>query len=93
MNDVHIGSNSFVSHSVIGRGSVIGGNFSSIAGKATIEIEEEFNKLDNIGVMIAEDCVIGSNVVVEPGMLIGRGCEISSLKRVIKNIASQSNVM
>lgn len=93
MNDVHIGSNSFVSHSVIGRGSVIGGNFSSIAGKATIEIEEEFNKLDNIGVMIAEDCVIGSNVVVEPGMLIGRGCEISSLKRVMKNIASQSNVM
>lgn len=93
MNDVHIGSNSFVSHSVIGRGSVIGGNFSSIAGKATIEIEEEFNKLDNIGVMIAEDCVIGSNVVVEPGMLIGRGCEISSLKRIMKNIASQSNVM
>lgn len=93
MNDVHIGSNSFVSHSVIGRGSVIGGNFSSIAGKATIEIEEEFNKLDNIGVMIADDCVIGSNVVVEPGMLIGRGCEISSLKRVMKNIASQSNVM
>ena len=93
MNDVHIGSNSFVSHSVIGRGSVIGGNFSSIAGKATIEIEDEFNKLDNIGVMIAEDCVIGSNVVVEPGMLIGRGCEISSLKRIMKNIASQSNVM
>lgn len=93
MNDVHIGSNSFVSHSVIGRGSVIGSNFSSIAGKATIEIEEEFNKLDNIGVMIAEDCAIGSNVVVEPGMLIGRGCEINSLKRVMKNIASQSNVM
>lgn len=93
MNDVHIGSNSFVSHSVIGRGSVIGGNFSSIAGKATIEIEEEFNKLDNIGVMIAEDCVIGSNVVVEPGMLIGRQCEISSLKRVMKNIPSQTNVM
>ena len=93
MNDVHIGSNSFVSHSLIGRGSVIGGNFSSIAGNATIEIEEEFNKLDNIGVMIAEDCVIGSNVVVEPGMLIGRGCEISSLKRIMKNIASQSNVM
>jgi UDP-N-acetylglucosamine diphosphorylase/glucosamine-1-phosphate N-acetyltransferase len=93
MNDVNIGSNSFVSHSVIGRGSVIRSNFSSIAGKATIEIEEEFNKLDNIGVMIAEDCAIGSNVVVEPGMLIGRGCEISSLKRIMKNIASQSNVM
>lgn len=93
MNDVHIGSNSFLSQSIIGRGSVIGSNFSSIIGNATIETENEFNKLDTIGSMIAEDCVIGSNVVVEPGILIGRRCKISSLNRVMKNIASKTNVM
>jgi glucose-1-phosphate thymidylyltransferase len=93
MDDVHIGSNSSISHSIIGRGSNIGSNFSSITGKATLEIEEEFSKLDTIGALIAEDCIIGSNVVVQPGMIIGRKCEISSLTKIMKNIESQTNVM
>jgi len=93
MDDVHIGSNSSISHSIIGRGSDIGSNFSTIIGKATLEIEEEFSKLDTIGALIAEDCIIGSNVAIEPGILIGRKCEINSLTRIMKNIESQSNVM
>ncbi len=93
MDDVHIGSNSSISHSIIGRGSNLGSNFSSITGKATLEIEEEFSKLDTIGALIAEDCIIGSNVVVQPGIIIGRKCEISSLTKVMKNIESQTNVM
>lgn len=93
MEDVHIGSNSFISHSIIGKGSVIGSNFSSIIGKATIEIENEFSKLDTIGSIVAEDCIIGSNVVVEPGILIGRQCKVSSLNKVVKNISSHTNVI
>ena len=93
MNDTHIGSNSFVKNSIVGRGSIIENNFSSMDGKSTIEIEKEFKKLDNIGVMVGEDCNIGSHVVVEPGKIIGRKCQVRSMKRIIENIPSNSKVM
>jgi len=93
MDDLRIGSNSYISHSIIGRGSIAGHNFTIIPGKTTIEIEDEFTKLDNIGVMIGEDSTIGSNVIVEPGVIIGRKTEISPLKRIIKNVSSDSKVM
>jgi len=93
MNDVHIGSNSFLSHSVIGRGSIMDHNFSSMPGKATMEIEGEFKKLEIIGVMVGENCTVGSSVIVEPGIIIGGRCEISPMKRIIKNVSSGSKVM
>lgn len=93
MGDVHIGSNSFISHSIVGRGTIIGNNFSSTFGKATIEIGGEFKKLENIGSIIGEDCTIGSHVVIEPGMIIGRRCRISPMKRIANNVSSESKVM
>ncbi|MCK5111910.1 MAG: NTP transferase domain-containing protein [Thermoplasmatales archaeon] len=93
MNDVHIGSNSFISHSVIGRGSIMDHNFSSMPGKATMEIEGEFKKLEIIGVMVGENCTVGSSVIVESGIIIGRRCEISPMKRILKNVSSGSKVM
>ena len=69
MNDVHIGSNSFIKNSIIGRGSIIENNFSSIDGSSIVEIEGEFRKLENVGIMVGEDCSIGSNVVVDPGKI------------------------
>lgn len=93
MDDVHIGSNSFIKNSIVGRGSIIENNFSSTDGKSTIEIEGEFKKLEKIGSMIGEDCNIGSNVVVDPGKIIGRKCKIAPMKRIIDNVASNSKVM
>jgi len=93
MNDVHIDSSSKIDYSVIGRGSNIGGNFSNITGKATIEIEKEYKKLEKIGAMIGEDCNIGSHVVVEPGVIVGRRCKIEPIIKISKNISSKSKVM
>jgi len=93
MNDAHISSSSLISHSIITKGNIIGNHFSTINGEATVETEGEFITLQNIGTMIGEDCTIGNNVVVEPGVIIGRKCEIDSLKKITKNIASESKVM
>ncbi|MEA3458902.1 MAG: bifunctional sugar-1-phosphate nucleotidylyltransferase/acetyltransferase [Candidatus Thermoplasmatota archaeon] len=93
MGDVRIGSNSFISHSIVGRGSIVGNNFSSTFEKATIEIEGEFKKLQNIGSIIGEDCTIGSHVVMEPGIILGIRCEISPMKRIANNVSSESKVM
>jgi glucose-1-phosphate thymidylyltransferase len=93
MSDVHIGSNSFISHSIIGRGSIIGHNFSSMIGKSTMEVEGEFKKLENIGIIVGADCNIGSHVVVDPGKIIGNRCILDSMNRIIKNVSSNSKVM
>jgi len=94
MNDVHIASSSHISHSIIGKGCLIGDGFSTITGKTTIEIENEFKKLERpIGAMIGEDCTIESHVVVDPGRIIGRKCKINPMKHIIKNIPSESKVI
>jgi UDP-N-acetylglucosamine diphosphorylase/glucosamine-1-phosphate N-acetyltransferase len=94
MDDTHIASNSHISHSVIGKGCTIGNNFSTISDKTVIEIDNEFNKLNiPIGAMIGEDSIIESHVVVLPGRIIGRKCQISPLTRITKNIPSGSSVM
>ena len=93
MNDTHIGSNSSIKNSIIAKGTIIHNNFSSISGNNTLEIEGEYKKLENIGVMIGEDCTIGSNVVVDPGVIIGRKCKIAPMKRLSTKIGSSSKVM
>jgi len=93
MKDAHIGSNSFLTNSVVARGSILGNNFSNEAGKNIIEIEDEIKKIKNIGVLIGEDCTIASHVAVDPGIIIGRKCKIESMKRIRKNIESNSKVM
>jgi len=93
MNDVHIGSNSFISQSIVGRGSTMGHNFSSMMGKSTMEVEGEFKKLEDIGAIVGADCSIGSHVVIDPGKIIGTRCTIGSMNRIIKNISSNSKVM
>jgi UDP-N-acetylglucosamine diphosphorylase/glucosamine-1-phosphate N-acetyltransferase len=94
MDDVHIASNSHISRSVIGKGCIIGDNFSTITGKTMIEIDNEFKRLETpIGTMVGEDCIIESHVVVDPGKIIGRKCKINPMKHIIKNIPSESKVM
>jgi len=94
MDDVHIASNSHISHSVIGKGCIIGDSFSTITGKTMIEVDNEFKRLETpIGAMVGEDCIIESHVVVDPGKIIGRKCKISPMKHIIKNIPSESKVM
>jgi glucose-1-phosphate thymidylyltransferase len=93
MDDVHIGSNTALSHSIVGRGSILGGNSSTIIDAATIEIEGEYKKIDTIGAMIGEDCSLGSHLVTDPGVIIGRKCTINPHNYLTKSIPSGSKVM
>ena len=93
MENVHVGSNSFVNNSVVSKGTVVNNNFSTSSGKKHAVIEEECREIENIGVLIAEDCVINDHVVTDPGIIIGRKCEIDSMKRIRKNIESNTKVM
>jgi glucose-1-phosphate thymidylyltransferase len=93
MNDIQIGSNSYITNTILAQGNIIDHSFTSSNGERIIEIEDELKKIKNIGALIGEDCTIGSNVVVDPGIIIGRKCEIDSMKRIRNNIESGSKVM
>lgn len=93
MDDTHIGSNSFIKNSIIARGTIILNNFSSISGDNTLEIDGELKKLKNFGAMIGEDCNFGSHVVIDPGIIIGRKCNIVSMKKITKEVPSNTKVM
>ena len=93
MNDVHIGSSSFIEQSIIGQGTIIKNNFSTISGKNLIKIEGDCKTLDQMGAMVGEDCNIGSHVVLGPGIIIGRKCSIAPLNQISTNLPSESKVM
>jgi len=93
MNDVRIGSNTFISHSVIAKGSYLHHGFSSITGDSIKYYQNECIKLHDIGVMIADDTIIQNHVVTYPGVVIGRHCQISPLKQISNDIISETRVM
>ena len=93
MDDVTMGSSSYVSKSVIGKGTKIESHFSTIAGNALIEVENEIHRVKGIGAFIGGDCEIGANVAIEAGVIIGKNCEISSHKLINKNLGSGSKVI
>lgn len=93
MNNVHIGSNSFITDTVVSKGTTIKHSFSSSSGKKLMKIEDECKEIENIGALIGEDCTVNDNVVVDPGVIIGRKCNISSLSRIRKDIESNTKVM
>jgi UDP-N-acetylglucosamine diphosphorylase/glucosamine-1-phosphate N-acetyltransferase len=93
MSDVHIGSHAGITNSIIGKATTIGNNFIGISGETTVQIDGNFIPLNNLGAMIGEDSTIGHSVIVEPGRLIGRKCDIESFNRIKVNIPSQSKVM
>ncbi|HHH79834.1 MAG TPA: hypothetical protein ENL13_02910, partial [Thermoplasmatales archaeon] len=93
MDEVDIGSNAFISNSVVGRGNKIGSHFSTVAGKSTVEVEGEFKSLEKIGVIVGDDCNIRDHVVVEPGRIIGRKCMVDAFKHIIRDIPSETEVM
>lgn len=93
MDEADVGSNAFVSNSVVGKGNKIGSHFSTVLGESTVEVEGEFKKLGNVGAVIGEDCSIGDHVAVEPGRIIGRKCVINPFKHVTKDVPSEAEVM
>ncbi|HID43056.1 MAG TPA: nucleotidyl transferase, partial [Archaeoglobaceae archaeon] len=78
-NSVFISAGCFIEDSVIDKGCVLGTNFSASKGMADIKIGERVYGVET-GVFIGENCRISSNVVAEPGTIIGNDSMVSSLK-------------
>ena len=93
MNDIQIGSNTFISHSIIGTGSILHHGASTIVGPTKRYHGHEMISIKDIGAMIAEDTTIQSHVITHPGIIIGRHCDIHPMKQIREDIASETKVM
>jgi UDP-N-acetylglucosamine diphosphorylase/glucosamine-1-phosphate N-acetyltransferase len=80
-NDVNIGPGSIISDSVIGKGCVIKERFTAGSGPSEVRVNGE-SPLVNVGAMLGEDCRLDSNVVAQPGVIVGNYCQIQMQKLI-----------
>ncbi len=93
MSDVRIGATCHISNSVIGDGVEIGPQFCSTSRSGNIEMDNELHKVEHIGALIGERTMIGDQVSVIGGTIIGSNCDISSQKIISKEIPDNSSVI
>ncbi len=93
LDNVAIGGQSYVSHSIIDDGSTIQSHFVTCAEPKLLLIENELIQIDKIGTIVGKNCEIGHRVVVEAGKTIGAYCRIEAGNRIIKDIPDSSRVI
>ncbi len=91
-HDVSIGPGCIVEDSVIDKGCVIRGHFTASSGQADVKVEEEHHEV-NVGAMIGISCSLGSNVIAEPGTILGNYSEVQSMKVLRGNLPDRSRVL
>jgi len=93
MDDSRIGAQSYIARSIIAERVTIGHHVTLSEDNAMVYINDEIKMVHDIGVMIGEDTIIGNQVSVDPGVIIGKNCHIESLQHISKNILSKAHVM
>lgn len=90
--NISIGPSSSIEDSVIDQGCLVGSHFIARSGDAEIAIDSEFHRI-KCGALIGEDCAIEDNVLVQPGVTVGNGAQIKSMKVIRENIPQKSWVV
>ncbi len=94
MNDVRIGSGSYVSNSIIGAHNIIGSHFITEVGKdLKIEMKGILHHADELGTVIGDNNTIGLGVLVRAGKTIAIDCSVDSGVAVSKDIPQDSIVL
>ncbi len=91
-NDVAIGARVSLQDSVIGCGCHISTGFCGLSSTADVRVADEFHRI-NVGVMMGQNCDIGSGVVAQPGTILGNGSRVNPLKVISGYINDGSQVV
>ncbi len=89
---VHIRSGSTIQDTVVDKGCVIGSHFCAVSEEADVKVDSEHHTV-KLGAMIGEGCDIKSNVIAQPGVIIGNNCRINPQKVVSGRLADKGLVM
>jgi len=90
-NDVSIGPGCIIQDSVVDNGCIIKGRFTACSGESTVKVDAE-NHSVNVGAMLGEGCKLGSNVVAQPGVIVGNHCQVQALKVLSGRLPDESLV-
>jgi glucose-1-phosphate thymidylyltransferase len=90
-DDVNIGAGGIISDSVIGRGCIIKGRFTAASGPSEVRVNDE-SPLVNVGAMLGEDCHLENNVVAQPGVIVGNGCQVRATRLLSGRLPDRSLV-
>ena len=91
-SDVNIGPGSIVEDSVIDNSCDIKGQFSACCGKEEVAVNHQRHTV-SFGAMLGEGCVLGNNVVAQPGVIVGNYSQIRSLKLISGMLPDRSLVV
>lgn len=93
MDETTIDSHCHISHSVIGRNTILNAFVSTRYGRASMLIEDTFYTVEDIGCFIGDDSSIGDHTIIEPAVALGDNSYVSPSNIVRKNLPPKSNVM
>ncbi len=91
MDDTRIAANAFVKDSIIGREVSIGTKFITISGRREKIVEGEIIEIEG-GAVIGDGAILGSVVVVHPGVSVGSNAKVSDLKVLERDVACDESV-
>ncbi len=94
MNDVRVGSNSYISNSIIGANNIIGPHFSTEVGRnLMIEMKGILHHADLLGTVTGDDNNIANRVLIKAGKMIANNCNIEAGVTVYRDIPPASIVL
>ncbi len=94
MNDVRIGSNSYISNSIIGANNTIGPHFSTdVERDLLIELKGVLHAADILGTIIGDANNIANCVLIKAGKMIGNNCKIEAGATIQRDIPPGSIVI
>ena len=80
-NDVGIGAGCIIQDSVIDKGCVIKERFTACSSQVEVSANGEYHLVD-AGAMMGQGCSLDSNVVAQPGVIVGNNTQVKA-QRVI----------
>ncbi len=94
MNDVRIGSNSYISNSIIGANNTIGPHLSTEVGRdLMIEMKGILHHADTLGTVMGDDNTLANRVLIKAGKMIANNCSVEAGVTVHKDIPPASIVI
>ncbi len=93
MSDVNMGASAHISNSVICEGVEMGPQFCATSRSTNIEMDNELHKVEHIGALIGERTIIGDQVSIIGGTIIGSNCNIASHKVISSKLPDNSRIL
>ena len=88
-DDINIGPGCIIEDSIIDKGCVIKGHFTAASSEAEVKVNGEHHPV-KIGAMLGEGCILGNNVVAQPGVIIGNYSQVQALKLISGKLPDRS---